>query len=68
MFEAREFLRKRLIDKRVNVVVDYVQPKQDQYAEKTCCTVLFNNQNIALMLIERGLSRVRIIICLLTCT
>jgi staphylococcal nuclease domain-containing protein 1 len=58
MFEAREFMRKRLIDKNVNIVVDYIQPKQDQYPEKTCCTVLFNNQNIAQMLIERGFAKV----------
>lgn len=59
MFEAREFLRKRLIDKRVHVNIDYVQPKQDQFPEKTCCTVLFNNQNLAVMLIERGLAKVK---------
>ena len=39
MFEAREFLRKKLIGKPVKVVVDYVQPAKDNYPEKTCCTV-----------------------------
>jgi uncharacterized protein (DUF1810 family) len=39
MFEAREFLRKKLIGKRVNIVVDYVKPAQDQYPERICCTV-----------------------------
>lgn len=39
MFEAREFLRKKLISKQVKVVVDYVQPAREQFPEKTCCTV-----------------------------
>ena len=39
MFEAREFLRKKLIGKPVKVVVDYVQPARDNFPEKTCCTV-----------------------------
>ena len=39
MFEAREFLRKKLIGKKVNVSVDYVKPAQDSFPEKTCCTV-----------------------------
>jgi staphylococcal nuclease domain-containing protein 1 len=40
MFEAREFLRKRLIGKKVQVTVDYKQAASDQYAEKLCCTVI----------------------------
>lgn len=39
MFEAREFLRKKLIGKKVNVVVDYIKPAQDQFSERVCCTV-----------------------------
>lgn len=39
MFEAREFLRKKLIGKQVKVVVDYVQPARDNFPEKTCCTI-----------------------------
>ncbi|CAK5030294.1 unnamed protein product [Meloidogyne enterolobii] len=58
MFEAREYLRKRLIDKRVTVMIDYVQPKQNQFPEKTCCTILFNGQNVAIMMIERGYAKV----------
>ena len=42
MFEAREFLRKKLIGKRVDVTVDYVQPANAGYPEKTCCTVLIS--------------------------
>lgn len=39
MFEAREFLRKKLISKKVNVVVDYKQPANNNFPEKICCTV-----------------------------
>lgn len=39
MFEAREFLRKKLIGKKVNVVVDYKQPANNNFPEKLCCTV-----------------------------
>nr|CAD7459293.1 unnamed protein product [Timema tahoe] len=39
MFEAREFLRKKLIGKRVNVVVDYIQAAKDNFPEKTGCTI-----------------------------
>lgn len=45
MFEAREFLRKKLIGQQVHVTVDYIQqaqeplPGQPGYPEKTCCTV-----------------------------
>lgn len=39
MFEAREFLRKKLIDKKVHVVVDYIQEARDNYPEKVCATV-----------------------------
>jgi staphylococcal nuclease domain-containing protein 1 len=40
MYEAREFLRKKLVGKRVNVTVDYVQPASDKFPEKTCCTIM----------------------------
>lgn len=39
MFEAREFLRKKLIGKKVNIQVDYIQPAAQGFPEKTCCTV-----------------------------
>lgn len=55
MFEAREFLRKKLIGKKVNVLVDYIQPKTDDFPEKNCCTVTTSNINIAEALIGRGL-------------
>ena len=39
MFEAREFLRKKLIGKKVSVTVDYVQPPANNFPEKVCSTV-----------------------------
>lgn len=44
MFEAREFLRKRLIGKKVQVTVDYVQPANQQFPERSCCTVSIGGQ------------------------
>lgn len=59
MFEAREFLRKRLIGKTVKVRVDYVQPKNENFPEKTCSTVLTGDgQNIAEQLVLNGLATV----------
>jgi staphylococcal nuclease domain-containing protein 1 len=43
LFEAREFLRKKLVGKKVNVVVDYIQPARDSYPEKICCTVTISS-------------------------
>lgn len=43
MYEAREFLRKKLIGKKVNVTVDYIQPARDNFPEKCCCTVTISN-------------------------
>ena len=40
MYEAREFLRKKMIGKKVDITVDYVQAAKDGYPEKVCCTVL----------------------------
>lgn len=58
MFEAREFLRKKLIGKKVQVTVDYIQEKSEQFPEKTCCTIQINNENIAVSLLENGLAKV----------
>lgn len=42
-FEAREFMRKKLIGKKVQVSVDYIKPastdKEHPYPERTCATV-----------------------------
>lgn len=58
MFEAREFLRKKLIGKKVNIEVDYIQAKSADFAEKMCCTVLFGGNNMGEALVSRGLATV----------
>nr|BAN21254.1 ebna2 binding protein P100 [Riptortus pedestris] len=58
MFEAREYLRKKLIGKKVNVTVDYIQPARDSLPEKTCCTVAISSVNIAEALVSKGLATV----------
>jgi hypothetical protein len=37
MFEAREFLRKKLIGQSVQVTVDYIQQANEEFPEKTWC-------------------------------
>lgn len=54
MFEARESLRKKLIGKKVNVIVDYIQPAKDNFPEKICCTVMIGGVNIAESLVAKG--------------
>lgn len=63
MFEAREFLRKKLIDKTVKVHVDYVQPSKDSLPEKVCCTILVgqngpDKMNVGEALVAKGLCTV----------
>lgn len=58
LFEAREFLRKKLIGKKVTCTVDYVQPKSDDYPEKVCCTVMFGETNVAEAIVSQGLAKV----------
>ncbi|OBZ88433.1 Nuclease domain-containing protein 1 [Choanephora cucurbitarum] len=57
-FEAREFLRKKLIGKQVHVTMDYHKPAQDGFEAKDCATVTLGSQNIAEQLIVRGLATV----------
>ncbi|CAH1250586.1 staphylococcal nuclease domain-containing protein 1-like [Branchiostoma lanceolatum] len=54
MFEAREFLRKKLIGKKVNVSVDYIRPGNDGYPERTCATVTIGGINVAEALVSKG--------------
>ena len=54
MFEAREFLRKKLIGKKVSVVVDYIQPASAALPERLCCTVTIGGTNIAEALVSKG--------------
>nr|QBI71281.1 ebna2 binding protein P100 [Thermobia domestica] len=58
MYEAREFLRKKLIGKRVNVVVDYIQPPANNFPEKTCCTVTIGGVNVAEAMVSKGYATV----------
>ncbi|XP_044734250.1 staphylococcal nuclease domain-containing protein 1 isoform X1 [Chrysoperla carnea] len=58
MFEAREYLRKKLIGKKVNVTVDYIQAAKDNFPEKTCCTVTISGVNVAEALVSKGLATV----------
>nr|CAG4638262.1 EOG090X01F7 [Cyclestheria hislopi] len=58
LYEAREFLRKKLIGKRVDVTVDYVQAASANFPEKTCCTVIIGGVNVAEALVSKGLATV----------
>lgn len=64
MFEAREFLRKKLIGKKVNVTVDYIRAASPAtetvpaFSERTCATVTIGGINIAEALVSKGLATV----------
>ncbi|MGH0132058.1 UNVERIFIED_CONTAM: hypothetical protein FKN15_048480 [Acipenser sinensis] len=64
MFEAREFLRKKLTGKKVNVTVDYIRAATTDtgttpsFPERTCSTVTIGGINIAEALISKGLATV----------
>ena len=55
MFEAREFLRKKLIGKKVHILIDYIKSASDGYPERQCATVTVGDINIAEALISKGL-------------
>jgi len=57
-YEAKEFLRKKLIGKSVNVKIDYVKEAQDGYEERECATITYKNQNIAELLLSKGLAAI----------
>jgi staphylococcal nuclease domain-containing protein 1 len=56
--EAKEFLRKKLIGKHVKVTIDGKRPATDGYEEREMATVLHNNKNVALLLVENGYASV----------
>ncbi len=58
MFDAREFLRKKLINQNVHVTVDYIQPANNNFPEKTCATVTIGGVNVAEALVAKGLATV----------
>jgi len=63
MFEAREFMRKKLIGQNVHVIVDYIQPPSEDnngysYPEKICGSVTIGGVNVAEALVSKGLATV----------
>ncbi|KAG8224358.1 hypothetical protein J437_LFUL004314 [Ladona fulva] len=59
MFEAREFLRKNLIGKKVHVKVDYIMPPANNLGEKICCTVETQTGiNVAEAMVSKGFATV----------
>ncbi|KAG0376239.1 hypothetical protein BGX24_008049 [Mortierella sp. AD032] len=58
-WEAKEFLRKRLIGKNVHVTIDYVKPPTDQFPEITeCATIKVGEINVGEQLVLKGLADV----------
>ena len=56
--EAKEFLRKRLIGKHVRITVDGKKAASEGFEERDVVTVMQNNKNIALLLVESGYASV----------
>jgi len=54
MFEAREFMRKKLVGSKVQVKIDYIKEASDGFPEKTCATVLSGGINVAEALVSKG--------------
>merc|ERR1740128_1405398 len=51
-------MRTKLIGKKVNVAVDYVQPPSGGFPEKTCCTVTIGGINVGEALVSKGFATV----------
>ena len=59
MFQGREFLRKKIIGKKVTVTVEYVQPASNNFPDRLCCTVVQGtSMNIAEALVACGFATV----------
>ncbi|XP_031619564.1 staphylococcal nuclease domain-containing protein 1 [Contarinia nasturtii] len=58
MYECREFLRKKLIGKKIQCNLDYISPARDNFPEKYCYTVTVGGQNVAELLVGKGLATV----------
>ncbi|TIB70609.1 transcription factor [Wallemia mellicola] len=58
--EAREFMRKKLIGKKVIYQHDYTRPKEEGFDEREAATIRFggSQNSIGLLLVERGLATV----------
>ncbi|CAG8444479.1 574_t:CDS:10 [Acaulospora morrowiae] len=57
-YEAKEFLRKKLIGKTVRVTIDYQKPASEGYEAKECATIKLGEFNPAEALLERGLAHI----------
>jgi staphylococcal nuclease domain-containing protein 1 len=44
--EAQEFLRKKLIGKRIKVHIDFVRPREGEFEECECATIRYGGQNL----------------------
>ncbi|GAU97962.1 hypothetical protein RvY_09176 [Ramazzottius varieornatus] len=59
MYEAREFLRKKILGQKVDVTLDYKQEARvdqaQRFPERLCCTVMLGDMNVAEALLNRGL-------------
>ena len=56
--DAKEFLRKRLIGKHVRVTIDGKKAATEGFEERDVVTVVINNKNVALQLVEAGYASV----------
>lgn len=56
--EAKEFLRKKVIGKHVQVTVDGSKPASDGFEARDVATVTQNGKNIGLMLVQEGYATV----------
>jgi staphylococcal nuclease domain-containing protein 1 len=44
--EAREFLQKKLISKRIKVHIDFIRPREGEFEEHECATIRYGGQNL----------------------
>lgn len=56
--DAKEFLRKKLIGKHVKLTVDGKKAASEGYEEREVVTIIVNNKNVALLLVEAGYASV----------
>jgi staphylococcal nuclease domain-containing protein 1 len=52
--EAKEFLRKRIIGKKIRLSIDGSRPATEEYDAKEVATVTLNDKNIGLLLVQEG--------------
>ncbi|XP_063902623.1 staphylococcal nuclease domain-containing protein 1-like isoform X2 [Zophobas morio] len=58
LFEAREFLRHKLLGKTVSVKVDYLRAPLSGASPKKMCTIMLGSCNVGEALIGKGLAKV----------